>query len=158
MVCFNYRRVPAVALAKQLIDEGRIGRIFHIRAVYLQDWIIDPDFPMVWRFKKELAGSGAHGDLNAHIIDLARYLVGDFDVRGKSGLEFWKEFLRGRHQVTYNEGITRKREFDKVWLELYQKLCELPEVSEEKEGNLTPEIIALKPLLIIREKKKRKAS
>jgi len=79
MVCFNYRRVPAVALAKQLVDEGKIGEIFHIRAVYLQDWIIDPDFPLVWRLKKEIAGSGAHGDLNAHIIDLARYLVGDFN-------------------------------------------------------------------------------
>jgi len=78
MTFFNYRRVPAIALAKQLINEGKIGRIFHIRAVYLQDWIIDPKFPLVWRLKKELAGSGAHGDLNAHIIDLARYLVGDF--------------------------------------------------------------------------------
>ncbi|MCP4726039.1 MAG: Gfo/Idh/MocA family oxidoreductase [bacterium] len=78
MVCFNYRRVPAIALAKQLIDEGKIGKVFHMRAVYLQDWIIDPKFPLVWRLKKETAGSGAHGDLSAHIIDLARYLVGDF--------------------------------------------------------------------------------
>lgn len=79
MVCFNYRRVPAIVLAKQLVDEGKIGEIFHIRAVYLQDWIIDPKFPLVWRLKKEIAGSGAHGDLNAHIIDLARYVVGDFN-------------------------------------------------------------------------------
>ena len=79
MVLFNYRRVPAITLAKQLIDEGRIGEIYHIRAVYLQDWIMDPKFPLVWRLKKEAAGSGPHGDLNAHIIDLARYLVGDFD-------------------------------------------------------------------------------
>ncbi|MFC1724568.1 Gfo/Idh/MocA family protein [candidate division KSB1 bacterium] len=78
MVLFNYRRVPAVALAKQLIDEGKIGDIYHIRAIYLQDWIIDPKFPLVWRLKKDIAGSGPHGDLNAHIIDLARYLVGDF--------------------------------------------------------------------------------
>jgi predicted dehydrogenase len=77
MVAYNYRRVPAVALAKQLIDEGRIGQIYHWRAVYLQDWIMDPNFPLVWRLQKEKAGSGPHGDLNAHIIDLARYLVGD---------------------------------------------------------------------------------
>jgi len=79
MVWHNYRRVPAVALAKQIIEEGRIGRIFHVRAVYLQDWIIDPKFPLAWRLRKEVAGSGAHGDLNAHIIDLSRYLVGEID-------------------------------------------------------------------------------
>lgn len=79
MVAFNYRRVPAVALAQQLIAEGRIGEIYHWRAVYLQDWIIDPDFPLVWRLEKDKAGSGPHGDLNAHIIDLALHLVGDID-------------------------------------------------------------------------------
>ena len=77
MVAFNYRRVPAVVLARQLIDEGKIGKIFHWRAVYLQDWIIDPNFPLVWRMERKRAGSGPHGDLNAHIIDLAHYLVGD---------------------------------------------------------------------------------
>ena len=77
MVAYNYRRVPAVALAKRLIEEGRIGQVYHWRAVYLQDWIMDPDFPLVWRLQKEKAGSGPHGDLNAHIIDLARYLVGE---------------------------------------------------------------------------------
>ena len=74
----NYRKSPAVALAKQLIDEGRLGMIHHVRAVYLQDWIADPNFPLVWRLQKEKAGSGAHGDINAHIIDLARFLVGEF--------------------------------------------------------------------------------
>lgn len=77
MVGFNYRRVPAVAYAKQLIEEGKIGTIYHWRAVYLQDWIMDPEFPLVWRLQKDKAGSGPHGDLNAHIIDLARYLVGE---------------------------------------------------------------------------------
>jgi predicted dehydrogenase len=76
-VSFNYRACPAVALAKQLIDEGRIGQIFHWRGTYLQDWIIDPKFPLVWRLQKEVAGSGAHGDLAAHLIDLAHFLVGD---------------------------------------------------------------------------------
>ena len=79
MVAYNYRRVPAVALAKQLIKEGKIGQIYHWRAVYLQDWIIDPDFPLVWRLEKGKAGSGPHGDLNAHIIDLALHLAGDID-------------------------------------------------------------------------------
>ncbi len=78
-VWFNYRRCPAVALARQLIDQGRLGTIYHIRAVYLQDWIMDPNFPLVWRLRKKVTGSGAHGDLNAHIVDLARYLVGEFD-------------------------------------------------------------------------------
>lgn len=79
MTAFNYRRVPAVALAKRLLDEERLGRIFHFRAVYLQDWIIDPEFPLVWRLQKPAAGSGPHGDLNAHIIDLALHLMGGID-------------------------------------------------------------------------------
>ena len=79
MINFNYRAVPAVAFAKQLIDRGMIGTPYHFRAVYLQDWIVDPEFPLVWRLEKEKAGSGAHGDLNAHIIDLARMLCGEFD-------------------------------------------------------------------------------
>ncbi|MFQ5885841.1 MAG: Gfo/Idh/MocA family protein [Anaerolineae bacterium] len=85
MVNFNYRRVPAVQLAKQLMDEGAIGEIRHWRAVYLQDWIIDPEFPLVWRLRREEAGSGALGDIGAHIVDLARFLVGEItDVVGMS--------------------------------------------------------------------------
>ena len=91
MVAYNYRRVPAVALAKKLIEEGRIGDIYHWRAVYLQDWIMDPDFPLVWRLQKEKAGSGPHGDLNAHIIDLARYLVGDISEVSGMQQTFIKE-------------------------------------------------------------------
>jgi predicted dehydrogenase len=72
----NYRRVPAIQLAKQLIDEGRIGRIFHWRATYQQDWIIDPEFPLTWHLQREHAGSGPHGDLNSHSVDLAHFLVG----------------------------------------------------------------------------------
>ena len=79
MVWFNYRRVPAVSLAKQIIDEGRLGEIYHVRASYLQDWIMDPAFPLVWRLQKGIAGSGAHGDLNAHIIDMCSWLVGRID-------------------------------------------------------------------------------
>jgi len=77
MTAFNYRFVPAIRLAKQLIDEGYIGKILQYRAVYLQEWIMDPNFPLVWRLRKSVAGSGALGDLGAHIIDLARFLVGE---------------------------------------------------------------------------------
>ena len=75
-VWYNYRRCPAVALAKKLIEEGRLGRLYHVRAQYLQSWG-GPETEMSWRFSKELAGSGAHGDLNAHMVDLARFLTGD---------------------------------------------------------------------------------
>ncbi len=78
MVCHNYRRIPAIAQAKKMIEEGAIGEIFHYRARYAQDWIVDPNFPLVWRLQKGVSGSGAHGDIQAHIIDLARYLVGEF--------------------------------------------------------------------------------
>lgn len=74
-VWYNYRRCPAVALARQLVQEKRIGRIYHVRAHYLQSWG-GPETPLVWRFQKKYAGSGAHGDLNAHIIDMARFITG----------------------------------------------------------------------------------
>ncbi len=78
MVAFNYRRTPAVALAKKFIEEGAIGRITNFRGTYLQDWSADPNSPLSWRFQKKIAGSGALGDIATHVIDLARYLVGDF--------------------------------------------------------------------------------
>jgi predicted dehydrogenase len=78
-VFHNYRKAPAVALAKKMIADGRLGTIYHMRATYLQDWIADPNFPLVWRLQKEHAGSGAHGDICAHIIDLGRHLLGEFD-------------------------------------------------------------------------------
>jgi predicted dehydrogenase len=77
MLCHNYRRAPAVALARQIIDEGQIGEIYHYRGTYLQDWLVSPDFPRVWRLEKARAGSGALGDLVSHSVDLARYLVGE---------------------------------------------------------------------------------
>ncbi len=78
MICHNYRFAPAVQFAKKLIEQGRLGKIFHIRATFLQDWLMAPDFPLIWRLRKEVSGSGTHGDLGAHIIDLARFLVGEF--------------------------------------------------------------------------------
>lgn len=79
MLAFNYRRTPAVALAKKFIEEGSIGKILNFRGTYLQDWSADPASPLSWRFQKKIAGSGALGDIGTHVIDMARYLVGEFD-------------------------------------------------------------------------------
>ncbi len=76
----NYRRAPAVTFARQLIDEGKIGTIYHWRGTYLQDWITDPKFPLTWHLQKKFAGAGPHYDLNSHSVDLGRYLVGDIQV------------------------------------------------------------------------------
>jgi predicted dehydrogenase len=100
VINFNYRRVPAIAFAKQIIDEGRIGEIRHWRAVYLQDWINDPEFPLVWRLQKDLAGSGALGDIAAHIVDLSQYLVGPIvEVTGSMST-----FIKERPLETYSAG------------------------------------------------------
>jgi predicted dehydrogenase len=80
MVAFNYRRVPAIAFAKQMIQGGRLGAIRHFNAVYYQDWLVDPTFRLTWRHDIEESGSGAHGDMNAHIVDLARCLVGEIEA------------------------------------------------------------------------------
>jgi predicted dehydrogenase len=77
MVGFNYRRVPATSLARRMVAEGRLGTLRHVRVTYLQDWLVDPQFPLTWRLRKEFAGSGALGDLGAHIVDLAQYLAGE---------------------------------------------------------------------------------
>ena len=77
MVAFNYRRTPAVALAKKYIDEGAIGEILNFRGTYLQDWSADPDGPLSWRFQKNIAGSGSLGDIGTHVVDMARYLCGE---------------------------------------------------------------------------------
>lgn len=87
----NYRRCPAVMLARQLIDEGRIGRIFHWRGAYQQDWIVDPNFPLTWQLQKETAGSGPHNDLNSHSVDLAHFLVGDIRTVSCLTTSFIKE-------------------------------------------------------------------
>lgn len=77
MVGFTYRRVPAIALARQLVAEGRIGEVRHVRAQYLQDWLADPEAPLTWRLDKSKAGSGALGDIGAHVIDLTQHITGD---------------------------------------------------------------------------------
>ncbi len=84
MLCHNYRTVPAVALARQLIADGELGTLRHFRGAYLQDWPTDPQLPLLWRFDKRKSGSGALGDLGSHMIDLARFLVGE--ISGVSAL------------------------------------------------------------------------
>jgi len=104
MIGFNYRRVPAIGLAKRLIEEGKIGEIYHFRSTYLQDWIVEPEFPLNWRFQKEIAGSGALGDLLAHHIDLARYLIGELgEVIGMD-----KTFIKERPISLEADGLTGK--------------------------------------------------
>ncbi len=105
---FNYRFVPAVCLAKKMIESGKLGKIFHIRALYLQDWIIDPEFPLVWRLDKSVAGSGSLGDLGAHCVDAARYLIGDFDK--VIGLN--KTFIKERPLAERMTGISGKASKD----------------------------------------------
>ena len=78
MLMHNYRKIPAVALVRRMIDDGRLGEIYHYHGAYLQDWIMDPKFPLVWRLDKKLAGSGTLGDIGSHAIDLARYLNSEF--------------------------------------------------------------------------------
>lgn len=101
---FNYRFAPAVQLAKQMIDAGKLGTIRHVRASYLQDFIIDPEFPLIWRLQKEVCGSGSLGDLGAHFIDLARFLVGDF--KSVTGLQ--KTFIKSRPKVESMTGLSAR--------------------------------------------------
>lgn len=91
MVGFNYRTVPAIALAKRIIEEGRLGEIYHFRGVYLQDWIVDPEFPLVWRLNGDVCGTGPLGDLAAHTIDTALYLLGDITELVANEKTFVKE-------------------------------------------------------------------
>jgi predicted dehydrogenase len=87
MVGFTYRRVPAIALARRLVQEGRIGEIRHVRAQYLQDWLADAATPMSWRLEKDRAGSGALGDIGAHVVDLTQFITGDTVERVNGLLE-----------------------------------------------------------------------
>ena len=105
MICHNYRRIPALALAKKMIDEGAIGdRIYHFHARYAQDWITDPNFPLVWRLQSKIAGSGSHGDIGAHIIDMGRYLVGE--IKEVCGL--METFIKERPLLgAASEGLSR---------------------------------------------------
>ncbi len=102
MCGFSYRFAPAVQTIKRMIAKGELGRIYHFRAAYQQDWIVDPDFPMVWRLKKKHTGSGALGDIGAHITDLCQFLVGPIsEVVGSM-----KTFIKERRVTDSDTGIT----------------------------------------------------
>ena len=103
MCAFNYRFVPAIRLAREIIASGELGEIFHFRGGYLQEWIVDADFPMVWRLDKSVAGSGALGDLGAHVIDLARYLIGEIDAVSATTRTFIKD--RGGSTVDVDDSV-----------------------------------------------------
>jgi predicted dehydrogenase len=103
MLMHNYRKIPAVALVRRLIGEGRLGDIYHYHGAYLQDWIIDPQFPLVWRLQKKLAGAGALGDIGSHAIDLARYLNAEFN----SVVGQMTTFIKERPLVAEDEGLRR---------------------------------------------------
>ncbi len=105
---FNYRFAPALVLAKKMIGEGKIGRVFHVRGVFLQDWAIDPASPFVWRFDKSVCGSGSLGDLGAHVIDAARYLAGE--IRSVSGIS--RTFVKERPEAARMEGLSGKAAAD----------------------------------------------
>ncbi len=99
-VWFNYRRVPALAHARRLAEDGAIGRIYHVRATYLQSWG-GPDTPLLWRFQGDVAGSGANGDLAAHIIDAVRFVTGEEIVRVEGAIE--ETFIKERRIVGTDE-------------------------------------------------------
>lgn len=101
----NYRRAPAVMLAKRLIEQGEIGRIYHWRGAYLQDWIMDPQFPLTWHLQRDKAGGGPHFDLNSHSVDLARFLVGEIKAVTAMATTFIKERpLPGAGARTFSAG------------------------------------------------------
>jgi predicted dehydrogenase len=102
MCGFNYRRVPAIALMREFVAAGRIGTIRHVRAVYLQDWIVDPAFPLVWRLRRDVAGSGALGDIGAHIIDLTQHVAGQ-SITTVSALT--ETFVRERPLPSESSGL-----------------------------------------------------
>ncbi|MFG1882316.1 Gfo/Idh/MocA family protein [Micromonospora sp. NPDC049102] len=102
MCGFNYRRVPAVTMMRQMVADGRLGVIRHVRATYLQDWIVDPQFPLVWRLQKDRAGSGALGDIGAHIIDLTQFVVGQ-QITGVSAIT--ETFVKERPLPSESSGL-----------------------------------------------------
>ena len=127
MICHNYRRAPAVSLAKRMIENGDLGEIYHWRSFYLQDWLMPPDVPMMWRVQKRIAGSGSLGDLMAHSIDLALWLLGDISkvscamktfIKKRPKLDAFDTGLGGKAAknapmgtVDVDDGVTAQCEF-----------------------------------------------
>ncbi len=114
----NYRRTPAVMLAKQMLDQGKIGRIFHWRGAYQQDWITDPEFPLTWHLQKETAHAGPQWDLNSHSVDLAHFLVGEIKTVSCLTANFISERpLAGADAATFSAGANSSKELGKVTVE-----------------------------------------
>ncbi|MEE8357247.1 MAG: Gfo/Idh/MocA family oxidoreductase [Anaerolineales bacterium] len=114
----NYRRCPAVMLAKQMIDDGKLGKIYHWRGCYLQSWTMDPNFPLTWHMQKDIAGMGSNGGINSHSVDLARFLVGE--IKSVTGMmkTFIKERpLPGEGAATFSAGSGETAEMGEVELE-----------------------------------------
>ena len=114
----NYRRCPAVMLAKQMIDAGKLGQIYHWRGCYLQSWTMDPNFPLTWHMQKDQAGMGSNGGINSHSVDLARFLVGE--IKSVTGMmkTFIKERpLPGAGAATFSAGTAKATEMGKVDVE-----------------------------------------
>src|SRR5690606_22612148 len=103
MVGFTYRRVPAIAYAQRLVAQGRLGQIRHVRAQYLQDWLVDPSVPLSWRLRRDQAGSGALGDIGAHIIDLVQFITGEH-LTGVSAMT--ETFVKERPLAESSSGLT----------------------------------------------------
>jgi predicted dehydrogenase len=121
MVNFNYRRVPAVNLAKQIVDDGRLGDIYYFRGTYWQDWPLDPQFPFLWRMDKCVAGAGSMADKGSHLVDLARFLVGEFsEVAATTGV-FVKErpAKEGPRAVTTDDAAAFVARFENGALGLF---------------------------------------
>lgn len=114
----NYRRAPAVMLAKRLIEQGEVGQIYHWRGAYLQDWIMDADFPLTWHLQADKAGGGPHYDLNSHSVDLARFLVGEIKAVMAMTTTFIKERpLPGKGAKTFSAGESESTETGQVTVE-----------------------------------------
>jgi len=114
----NYRRCPAVMLAKQMIEDGELGKIYHWRGCYLQSWTMDPNFPLTWHMKKDIAGMGSNGGINSHSVDLARFLVGE--IKSVTGMmkTFIKERpLPGADAATFSAGSGEATEMGEVEVE-----------------------------------------
>lgn len=121
---FNYRYVPAVALAKNMIEDGLLGEIHHFRGLYLQDWLVDPEAPWSWRNDEEMAGSGSLGDLGAHSIDLSLHLVGDIESVSGNMKTFVDERPlpggEGTKPVTVDDAYTMQAEFENGAMGLFE--------------------------------------
>ncbi|GJM27829.1 MAG: oxidoreductase [Cyclobacteriaceae bacterium] len=114
----NYRRTPAVQLARQLIDQQKVGKIFHWRCAYQQDWIVDPDFPLTWHLQKETAHAGPQWDLNSHSVDLARFLVGEIQsVTCLTSNFITRRPLAGAGAATFSSGTANSEEMGEVTVE-----------------------------------------